>query len=637
MKNIPLKYFLPLVLLLLPVTIIAQLYTPVTITGFNHDVVAETGTSSLTTTTSALDGVAQSNKVMYTVSFGINNQFDGGGIPDNGTITNAAGTYQLMPYNGSNALIVQRNQNADLTLTTPAKFSGLRVLCFATEGIAQVNVKLFFTDGSITNLITNYFLDDWFNGTSNLVLSGFGRCTRATPASGADAFPNNPRLYFMDVPMTCADRQKSLQKINFSNVTTAGSNAPFPNAVFFALSGKAFTQNITTSTTNGTCTTNGSATVTVTGLPAVTSIVWVTTPVQTGPTVSLPPGPYTVSITDASLCVTNLPIVIPLTNTQIFNLPNPPASICSGTSFTPNLVSNSTSYLWTPPTGVSNTGIANPVLSPTVTTSYTVTATLGYCIHVLSPYIVNVAPAATMSPLNPVTICSGSSFTPSPVSNATTYSWSPTTGVSNPAILNPVLSPTTTTLYTLTGTLGACTVSRTLLVNVLQGVTVNAGSDVSIFSGSSVQLQGTGSAGTYLWTPSTGLSSTNVLNPVASPATTTTYTLLITNPNGCSNTDNVIVTVIPYCVKPLNAFSPNGDGINDKWIVTNGGTCTKNIRVIVFNRYGNVVYQSEDYKNNWDGTYKGKPLPDATYYYTIRFILVNNDEINLNGDLTILR
>ena len=637
MKNIPLKYFLPLVFLLLPVTIIAQLYTPVTITGFNHDVVAETGTSSLTTTTSALDGVAQSNKVMYTVSFGINNQFDGGGIPDNGTITNAAGTYQLMPYNGNNALIVQRNQNADLTLTTPAKFSGLRVLCFATEGIAQVNVKLFFTDGSITNLITNYFLDDWFNGTSNLVLSGFGRCTRATPASGADAFPNNPRLYFMDIPMTCADRQKSLQKINFSNVTTAGSNAPFPNAVLFALSGKAFTQNITTSTTNGTCTTNGSATVTVTGLPAVTSIVWVTTPVQTGPTASLPPGPYTVSITDASLCVTNLPIVIPLTNTQIFNLPNPPASICSGTSFTPNLVSNSTSYLWTPPTGVSNTGIANPVLSPTVTTSYTVTATLGYCVHVVTPYIVNVAPAATMSPLNPVTICLGSSFTPNPVSNATTYSWSPTTGVSNPAILNPVLSPTTTTLYTLTGTLGACTVSRTLLVNVLQGVTVNAGSDVSIFSGSSVQLQGTGSAGTYLWTPSTGLSSTNVLNPVASPTTTTTYTLLITNPNGCSNTDNVIVTVIPYCVKPLNAFSPNGDGINDKWIVTNGGTCTKNIRVIIFNRYGNVVYQSEDYKNNWDGTYKGKPLPDATYYYTIRFILVNNDEINLNGDLTILR
>ena len=76
MKNITLKYFLPLVFLLLPVTIIAQLYTPVTITGFNHDVVAETGTSSLTTTTSALDGVAQSNKVMYTVSFGINNHFD---------------------------------------------------------------------------------------------------------------------------------------------------------------------------------------------------------------------------------------------------------------------------------------------------------------------------------------------------------------------------------------------------------------------------------------------------------------------------------------------------------------------------------------------------------------------------------
>ena len=99
----------------------------------------------------------------------------------------------------------------------------------------------------------------------------------------------------------------------------------------------------------------------------------------------------------------------------------------------------------------------------------------------------------------------------------------------------------------------------------------------------------------------------------------------------------MLVTVIPYCVKALNAFSPNGDGINDKWVVTNGGNCTKKISVLIFNRYGNKVFESENYNNDWNGTYKGKPLPDGTYYYTIRFILLNDEEVSFNGDVTILR
>lgn len=639
MKNKILHSILPLALLLFPAAVFAQLFNPVPLTGFNHDVVAETGTSSLTTTTSALDGVTVSNKVMYTAAFRLLNLFDGGGIPDNGTITDAAGTYQLAPYNSSNALIVQRSQNADLSLITPAKFTVIRVLCFATEGTSPVNVNLFFTDGSTTTALTNYALGDWFNGTTNLVLSGFGRCTRATPASGADAFPNNPRFYYIEIPMSCADRQKSLQKINFANVTTAGSNAPYPNAVFFAVSGKSYSLNIASSITNATCTTNGAATVTVTGSSAPYNIVWTTTPVQTGPTATnVQPGNYVASITDANSCVTNYPVsIIVSPNTQTFNLPPPPASICSGTSFTPNLVSNSTTYVWSPVTGLSNPSIANPVISPTVTTTYSITATLGYCTQVFSNYTVNVAPNPTMSILNPLTICSGISFTPTISSNATTFLWTPTTGISNPNILNPVITPTISTSYTITGTLGGCSVSRVLPINVLPGVTVNAGPDFSILAGSAVTLQGSGSGGAYVWTPSTGLSAVNIPNPAASPATTTTYTLRVTNASGCTNTDDMTVTVIPYCIKPLNAFSPNGDGINDKWVVTSGGSCTKNIKVIVFNRYGNKVYESEDYQNNWDGTYKGKPLPDGTYYYTIRFILMNNDEKSFNGDLTILR
>ena len=95
-------------------------FNPIAIGGFNHDVIAETGTNALTTTTTAMDGVPASNNVMYTQSFRTTNGFAGGGLPDNGTIADASGSYQLNNYGNNNALIVPRNQNGDLLINTPA-------------------------------------------------------------------------------------------------------------------------------------------------------------------------------------------------------------------------------------------------------------------------------------------------------------------------------------------------------------------------------------------------------------------------------------------------------------------------------------------------------------------------------------
>lgn len=616
--------------------IFSQPFVPVTVTGFNHDVVAESGTSSLTTTTIPLDGPAASNKVMYTAAFRTANGFGGGGIPDNGIITDAAGTYQLRPYNGTNALLLQRTQTGELTLATPAKFGSLRVLAFSTEGTSLVNVTLTFTDATTTNVLTNYALSDWFNVTANLVLSGFGRVTRATPATGADAYPTNPRLYYINVPVSCANKQKLLQKITFTNVTTAGNNAPFPNAVFFAVSGIANNQSITPAITNATCATNGSATLSLSGVfTTPVAVSWNTTPVQTGVTATnLPAGNYQATITEGNGCVTAFPVTIGLTNNLAISA-RADTTICPGASFTPGIVSNAANYLWSPTSGVSNPAIANPVLSPTATTTYTVTASTGAC-SVARTFTVTAGTAVMLSARADTTICNGASFTANMISNGTSFSWSPTAGVSNPAIQNPVLSPSITTTYTVTVRLGTCVISRNFTVGVNPAVTVNAGPGASILSGSSVQLQGSGSTGNILWTPSTGLGATNVLNPVASPVTTTTYTLRITNQQGCTNTSNVTITVIPYCISSANAFTPNKDGFNDTWFITNGN-CLNKAKVQVFNRYGGKVFESSDYKNNWDGIYKGKPVPDGTYYYVIDYELVNNTHVYKKGNVTILR
>ena len=234
------------------------------------------------------------------------------------------------------------------------------------------------------------------------------------------------------------------------------------------------------------------------------------------------------------------------------------------------------------------------------------------------------------------TICQGASFTPRVQSNGTMFSWTPTSAVGTPDVLQPPLSPAANTRYILTATLGQCTTTDTLNVTVFQSIPVNAGPDLTIISGDLVQLQATGSTGsTYVWTPATGLSAANVLRPNASPTATTTYTLRQTTAQGCLSQDEMTVTVLS-CVDPMAAFTPNGDGINDRWLVTNN-QCLKSAKVEVFNRYGNKVFEDANYSNQWDGNYKGKPLPDGTYYYVVTYTLVNGKPTYIKGNVTILR
>ena len=374
------RLILASVLLLVAAATFSQPFVPVTVTGFNHDVVAETGTSSLTTTTIALDAVPASNRVMYTNTFRTTNGFGGGGLPDNGTITDAFGTYQLNSYAASNALLLQRTQTGDLTLTTPAKFSTIRVLGFTTEGTSLINVTLHFTDATTTNALVNYALSDWFNNSSNLVLSGFGRCTRATPAASADGYPSNPRMYYVNIPLSCADKQKTLEKISFQNVTTGGSNAPYPNAVLLAVSGiNTATASISANITDAGCSTNGSVSLTIGNVLAPYTVTWNTAPVQTGPTATnLPAGNYQATIRDANGCDTVFNVTVALINNLTMTV-HVDTSVCAGASFNANTISNAANYSWNPVNDLSNPAIANPVITPTANRVYTVTGTTGVC------------------------------------------------------------------------------------------------------------------------------------------------------------------------------------------------------------------------------------------------------------------
>ena len=245
----------------------------------------------------------------------------------------------------------------------------------------------------------------------------------------------------------------------------------------------------------------------------------------------------------------------------------------------------------------------------------------------------------TLTASNDTTVCAGAPVQlQATATSGATFTWTPTAGLSNPNISNPVATVSTATTFTVRATLNGCVKTDPVNIAIKPNPVVSAGTDKTIVEGDEVQL--TGSASNIVsiaWTPSNTLRDPNTLTPVAKPTTTTTYTMTVKNSDNCTSTDDVKITVLPYCVKVMNAFSPNGDGANDRWIVTDGTGCTNRIKAAVFNRYGQQVYVNENYQNNWDGTFNGKPVPDGTYYYAITYFFVNGRTAIVKGDVTILR
>ena len=133
------------------------------------------------------------------------------------------------------------------------------------------------------------------------------------------------------------------------------------------------------------------------------------------------------------------------------------------------------------------------------------------------------------------------------------YLWSPTTGLSNPTIANPTASPATTTTYTVTVTnITGCTATDQITVEVSGTISVSAGQDQSVFIDCDNNITGaqlSASGGLfYAWTPTIGLSSPSSPSPLATPTTSTTYSVVITDENGCTGTDEVFVTVVISCL-----------------------------------------------------------------------------------------
>ena len=134
------------------------------------------------------------------------------------------------------------------------------------------------------------------------------------------------------------------------------------------------------------------------------------------------------------------------------------------------------------------------------------------------------------------------------------------------------------------------------------------------------------------WSPGLYLDSTAIPYPISSPLQDITYRLSLTGKGNCMVTGNVFVKVLLGPVVP-NVFSPNGDGINDNWVIQYLDSYP-GCEVEVFSRSGQTVFKSVGYSTPWNGTLNGQPLPIATYYY---FINPKNGRSVIGGSVTIIK
>ncbi|MBL7727255.1 MAG: PKD domain-containing protein, partial [Dinghuibacter sp.] len=306
-------------------------------------------------------------------------------------------------------------------------------------------------------------------------------------------------------------------------------------------------------------------------------------------------------------------------------------------------------YLWQPASGLNNNQVASPIATPQQTTNYTVKVTNVFGCEQTDSVLVRVdQPVGLQTGPNQV-ICERGTVQLSASGNAARFEWQPVTGLNNPNIPNPLASPTQTTNYRVIGYSPNVCKNDTGQIQVIVEADprISIGPDITARAGTTVTLNPTlqGNITTYLWQPSTGLSCATCAATQLAADKNITYRLTVTTQHGCTATDevNIYVTCNKGAVFIPAAFTPNNDGVNDKFYIQGFGiSIIKNFRV--FNRWGKLVFARSNFLANssdmgWDGFVDGKRVNETTtfVYQADVVCATNNEPFTLKGTVVLIR
>ncbi len=403
---------------------------------------------------------------------------------------------------------------------------------------------------------------------------------------------------------------------------------------------------LVTASTNATCNGNdGTITLTATGgTPPFNYSIDNGTTFQASPVFVAPAtGPYsTVKVKDTNGCMTGGTVTVNYTDNMFLLMSD--SVICAGQSvkLLPQTNPGTSVFSWSPAATLNSGSIQNPVATPLSTTTYTLQATYGPCSR-LASLTVTVLNKPVADAGNDKIICfRDSTVLTGSVSNNSgpvLFSWEPTNTVRNPSLPTTIAVPPATQTYVLSirDNYGCnFLVTDNVTIKVQPPVPAFAGNDTLAVVGVPHQLFGSGGQ-SYLWSPAAPLDNPLSPQPKATLYNDTKFTVIITDVAGCKGYDTVFIKAYngPTYYIP-NTFTPNGDGLNDIFrAIPPGIVSTEWFRI--YNRYGQLIFETNEWLKGWDGTYMGKQQPMGHYVWMIKGKDRNGTNLQMKGTILLIR
>jgi gliding motility-associated-like protein len=362
-------------------------------------------------------------------------------------------------------------------------------------------------------------------------------------------------------------------------------------------------------------------------------------------------SPYTCGNGQANIIDTAVMYIL---DSLYVNIPTPPGTTCPFTEISITAdIDPTLNFTWSPaalipdplPLGLT----IHP--KPSVPTTYTITVSQpgapATCPSVKRSYFANVEPIPQIKlPSKDTTICLADSIDLSvfalPSSINYSWNWSPGNYLrDNFSPNNKFFGPVGDHKYVLTATtpVANCSNKDSMIIHVVPPFVFESvtPTDTTIRYGDQIQLNSESEAIMWIWDPGTYLSDPLAKDPYATPLEDIQYTLIGINQYGCKDTALVNINVEYESKSGMpNAFSPNGDGLNDVFRIENL-RFDKMTEFRIFNRWGRQVFETNVPTKGWDGNIDGKPAPTDVYYYMIKITLPGGIEKHLKGDLTLIR
>ena len=306
--------------------------------------------------------------------------------------------------------------------------------------------------------------------------------------------------------------------------------------------------------------------------------------------------------------------------------------ICEGSS-TQVTASGGTSYLWNDTLGISPLNNATVSLNPSSSSWFFLTAFNACGESYDSLFVEVVVPQITAG--NDTTICPGE-IAFAWAEGGVSYTWQPETFVSQITGNTAILRPATSTVYTVYGTDEyGCIGTAEVYIELFPLPFVQTTPDIYAFVGDPIVISAEAtSSGTFTWEPPLFLSCTNCQTALVNSTQNMTYTVYFEDENGCTAQDNINISFDAIIYVP-NTFTPDQDKFNPIF-KPEGGNIVE-FHMLIFNRWGEIMFESYNFNVGWDGTYGGKVCQDGTYVWVIEYKDNSNNKQQLVGHVNLLK